>query len=108
MKQLRETYGLDFWDDTLVRVIKTFFQALLGSATVAVAGSAVGLGAVAWPAALSIAAMSALYALFTAIAGAQAKALKAEEYKPRRALDENLGTNTPQEATGDDLSPSES
>ena len=82
MKQLRETYGLDFWDDTLVRVIKTFFQALLGSVTAAAGATVVGLGSIAWPLALSIAALSALFALFTAIAGAQAKGAQ-----PRRALE---------------------
>lgn len=90
-----------FWKDTAERVIRTFAAAL---APMLIGGQLVGFD---WVTALSLAGATALATLLLAV-GTPAKTAPTPEptqeipdYEPRRAL---LVEETPQEATGGDLS----
>ena len=72
-------YDKEFWKDTAIRTGNTFFQALVG----AIGSSAIFLGDVAWPPALSTASLAAVVYVFKALSVPPVTAA----YSARRALE---------------------
>ena len=72
-------YDKEFWKDTGIRTINTFFQALVG----AIGSSAIFLEDVAWVPALSTASLAAVVVVFKALSVPPVKAA----YSARRALE---------------------
>lgn len=63
-------YDKEFWKDTAIRTVNTFFQALVG----AIGSSAIFLGDVPWLPALSTASLAAIVYVFKALSTPPVKA----------------------------------